>query len=123
VVFQAGKWTWGAAEEGAHRDTCPACKRIHDGYPVGTIELFGDGFEPFRDEVAKLIRNVEEREKAEHPLERLMSLERRDGGLYVETTGMHLARSVASAVKRRFHGHIRITYPDGENRVRVTWTD
>ncbi|MHC5065845.1 MAG: BCAM0308 family protein, partial [Planctomycetota bacterium] len=38
VVFHGGKWYWGTAplcnEKGGR---CPACQRIHDRYPAGTI--------------------------------------------------------------------------------------
>ena len=76
-----------------------------------------------RDEVMNMIRNVEQRERSEHPLERLMDIVREDDGLLITTTGLHLARCIASAVERRFHGHIRIAYGEEENHVSVEWVD
>jgi len=121
VVLRAGKWSWTTPAGDARKGTCPACRRIHNGYPAGTIELLGEGIAPYRIEIGRPIRSIEAREKAEHPLERLMTMKVEPDGLRIETTGLHLARSIASAVKRRFHGHVQITYPEGENRVRVTW--
>jgi hypothetical protein len=98
--------------------TCPACQRIHDGYPAGRVELHGVGTAE-RKEIESLIRNVEATEKAEHPLERLMSMREEDGMLLVTTTGVHLGRAIAGALGRRFHGRVSIEYPGGEDFIRV----
>ncbi|MCA8942396.1 MAG: ATPase [Planctomycetes bacterium] len=121
VVFHGGRWYWGAPplgdEEGG---LCPACARIRDGYPAGSIEL-KDVPDTLRDEVLRMIRNVEDQEKDEHPLERLMEVEERDGMLVATTTGTHLPRCIAGALRRRFHDGVAIRYPDGEGLVRVMW--
>jgi len=122
AVHQAGRWTWGAPPAEARSDRCPACRRISDRYPAGTLSLRGSVLK-HRDEVLGMIRNVEEREKSEHPLERLMDIERKDDCLLVSTTGLHLARCLASALERRFKGHIRIAYGEEENHVCVEWVD
>lgn len=122
VVCHDGRWYWGTPPVGNDAGgLCPACQRIRDRYPAGTLRLHGLP-ERYRDEVLGLVRNAEEREKAEHPLERLMEVEDGGDGVVVTTTGTHLARSIASALKRRFHGGIAIRYVEGETLVRVDWT-
>ena len=69
-----------------------------------------------------MIRNTEKLEKGEHPLERLIEIANEEDSLVVTTTGMHLARRIASALKRRFHGGVAIRYPEGESLVRVDWS-
>lgn len=119
VTSYGGKWSWhGPPLADVYECVCPACQRIHDGYPAGRIELhFIDADE--RKEVESLIRNVEAAEKPEHPLERLMSLRDEHGMLLVTTTGMHLGRAIAGALGRRFHGRVSIEYPGGEDFIRV----
>jgi hypothetical protein len=122
VVQHEGKWYWGAPPVGdVNAGLCPACQRIRDRYPAGTIRLHGlPG--PLRDEVVNMIRNVAEHERQEHPLERLMDLEDQSDALVVTTTGMHLARAIAGALRSRFHGGVTVRYPAGDSLVQVEWT-
>ena len=78
-----------------------------------------DGFEVDRDDILRLARNIEVRESAEHPIERLMDVQRVDGELEITTTGLHLARCIASALKRRFHDHVRTEYTDEKGLIRL----
>jgi hypothetical protein len=123
VVLHGGRWYWGAPplcdEKGG---LCPACQRIRDRYPAGTIRLARIP-EKYREEILRMIHNTEKREKGEHPLERLMGIEQGEGGVVVvTTTGMHLARCIASALQRRFHRGVAIHYAQGESLVHVDWT-
>ena len=122
VVFRAGRWCWDAPPADAvEGGLCPACERIRDRYPAGTLRLPAS-FAEEREEVLGLIRNAEQSEKAEHPLERLMGIEDDPGGgLIVTTTGLHLARSIASKLERRFHRPARIRYPEESHLMHVDW--
>ena len=114
-----GKWSWSAPPlADVHEAVCPACQRIRDDYPAGWIELHGLSANE-REEVQNLIRNVEEREKAEHPLERLMSMRQEGEAMIATTTGMHLGRAIAGALGRRFRDRVTVEYPPGESRIRV----
>jgi len=121
VVFHHGQWYWGAPplcdEKGG---LCPACQRIRDRYPAGTIRLHRLP-EKYRDEVLAMIHNAEEREKREHPLERLMDIEDKGEELVVTTTGIHLARCIAGDLRRRFHGGVEVRYPKEEQFIQVDW--
>ncbi len=46
--------------------------------PAGFVTLQGDFFIVHRDETMHLIHHVEEREKTEHPLKRIMAIEEKD---------------------------------------------
>jgi hypothetical protein len=72
-----------------------------------------------RAEILGIIRNTEQRERQEHPLERLIDIEEGDDMLRVTTTGMHLARCIAGGLRRRFHDGLSIHY--GESLVHVIW--
>lgn len=120
VVYHGGRWYWGAPPLGDVRGgPCPACRRIADRCPVGTLRL-PRSFLQQRDEVVHLIRNLERSERDEHPLERVMGIDDDGGGLLVTTTGQHLARRIADRLERRFHSKPRIHYGD-ENTMRVEW--
>lgn len=100
---------------------CPACQRIRDRYPAGTLRvplaLLENGHS-----LRQRIHNVEAAERREHPLERLMSLDESDGDLVVTTTGVHLARRLAHELSRQLHARPRLRYADGEKLVHVQWT-
>lgn len=121
LVQQAGTWRSAVPEDaGLAPGLCPACKRIRDGYPAGTIRLDGR-FAAQAEEIRRIARNVERAEREEHPLERLMGVEESAGELVITTTGVHVARQIAHAIARRFHRKARLRYADREDLVRVEW--
>jgi len=122
LVFHGGRWVRGAPPlADLASGLCPACERIRDRYPAGTLRLPAE-FLAERAEVIGFLRNAARNESAEHPLERLMDVEDEpDGGLRVTTTGIHLARVIAHGLERRFHRRARIRYPDEEHLMLVDW--
>jgi hypothetical protein len=122
AVFHKGRWQWLAAPEGAHESLCPACRRTREGLPAGYLTLSGPFFEAHREEVLHLVRNVETREKAEHPLERIMAIEAEAGGTTVVTfTGAHLTRGAGEAVAHAYQGDLELQYAEADPTLRVTW--
>ena len=121
AVFHKGRWTWGAAPAGAHEQTCPACHRIHDKFPAGHVALKGDFLREHRDQILHLVRNHEAKEKAEHPLERIMAIEDTADGVLVTTTDTHLARDIAEALYHAYKGELEFHYNKEENLLRATW--
>jgi len=121
AVFHKGRWTWGAAPAGAHEQTCPACHRIHDKFPAGHVTLKGDFLREHRDQILHLVRNHEAKEKAEHPLERIMAIEDTADGVLVTTTDTHLARDIAEALYHAYKGELEFHYNKEENLLRATW--
>jgi NMD protein affecting ribosome stability and mRNA decay len=121
VVQHRGKWSWGKPPlTQLHSVRCPACTRIRDRRPAGIVQVPSD-FLGQREELLNLALNVEEAEKAEHPLERLMKTQESKSRLVIHTTGVHLARQIAHKLARHFHRKPRMRYADGESYVEVDW--
>jgi hypothetical protein len=87
---------------------------------MGRVRLEGE-FGGRKMEILHRVRNVEAAEKADHPLERIMTLSEEPWGLSITTTGIHLARRIAEALQRTWHEHVDIRYAKAEDLVRVTW--
>ena len=123
AIFHDGHWQWGQAPAGAHETLCPACHRIHDHCPAGFLILSGALLVEHREDILRLLRHVEQREKAEHVLHRLIAMEEQtDGSLLITFTDPHLARASGEAVHDAFKGELHFQYVAGEFLLRVTWT-
>jgi NMD protein affecting ribosome stability and mRNA decay len=121
VVYANGRWQWGVAPEQAHEELCPACHRIRDRFPAGYVVLSGEFFAGHREELLHLARNREEKEKAEHPLERIMAIEDVERGVQITTTDTHLARDIGEAMHAAYKGELQYHYNKEENLLRVHW--
>lgn len=121
AVFMKGRWVWAKAPQKANKAVCPACRRIADRFPVGRIEMQGGFFAAHHDEILNLVQNVEQREKATHPLERIMVIEDNRDHAVVTTTGIHVARGIGSALSNAYNGEITMRYLDSETGIQVRW--
>lgn len=121
AVFRKGRWVWGAPPQDAKETSCPACRRTAEGFAAGVIELQGVFFGEHHDEILNLVKNVEDKEKANHPLERIMSIEERSDRTVVSTTGIHVARGIGSALSSAYAGELSMRYLDGENGIQIRW--
>jgi hypothetical protein len=122
AVYHAGRWQWGEASAGAHHELCPACQRVHDHCPAGFLNLSGDFLAGHRDEILNLVRHVEQNQKNEHPLQRLMAMEEQpDGSLVATFTDPQLARAAGEAVHRAYQGDLEFAYQENEFLLRVAW--
>lgn len=121
AVFHRGRWQWLPKPEPAHVELCPACHRVQDDFPAGYVTLEGDFLAKHRDEVLSLVRNLEQKERAQHPLQRIMNIVDQEGAVLVTTTDSHLARDIGEAVRHAFQGHLEFHYNPEENLVRVRW--
>jgi NMD protein affecting ribosome stability and mRNA decay len=122
AMFRKGRWKWGSPPADAQRTTCPACLRIQDGYPGGYLSLLGGFAQEHRQEIVALARRVEEREKQEHPLKRIMKIDEREDQILVTTTDPKLARNIGDAIHSAYKGELDSAYSRDENLLRVTWT-
>jgi len=86
------------------------------------VSLSGDYLCAHRDEILSLVRDVEAREKAEHPIQRILDVEEQEGGLLVSTADQHLARAIGEAVHHAHHGVLDYHYVEEDARLRVRWT-
>jgi hypothetical protein len=121
AVWHRGRWQWGAAPAGAEPAMCPACRRIHDKLPAGTIVLDGPFVAGHRDELVRLARNEAEREGRDHPLHRLMQVAETPGRVVMETTDIHLPQRIGEALQSAYDGELDVRYGDNEYSARVVW--
>jgi len=121
AVFNEGRWSWERPPSDASEMTCPACQRIHDDFPAGYVTVKGEFLKAHRDDIIALVKSKEDREKASHPLQRIMSIEDVSGGLQVTTTDSHLARGIGEALHDAYKGDLKLKYSRDENLLRAIW--
>lgn len=121
AVYREGRWQWISSPMDAYLTRCPACKRIHQKMPAGYVTIQGDFAHDHRDEMLSLIHHLETREKAEHPLKRIMWIEYQEDGLTITTSDIHLARGIGDALQRAYKGELDYDFNDSEYLLRVRW--
>ena len=121
AVFTAGRWSWQRPPSEAAEMTCPACQRINDDFPAGYVMVKGEFIKAHRDEIIALMKSKEDREKAEHPLQRIMAIEDVREGLQVTTTDSNLARGIGEALHDAYKGDLKLKYSRDENLLRAVW--
>ena len=122
AVFHAGRWQWTTKPNDAHKAVCPACHRMRDHFPAGYVNIGGEFFTRHEQEILKLIRNHEEREKTNHPLQRIMDIEKTKQGTLVTTTDIHLARGIGEALHDAYQGELEFHFNKDQNLLRVSWS-
>lgn len=119
VLHHAGRWSWGEAPVGPVRETlCPACMRVRDGLPGGLLHL-DRSYLAQREPLERIARKLEQDERREHPLERLIAFVEDEHGLTLTTTGIHLARRIAGRVARTYHRRPAIAYREDPPSVEI----
>lgn len=124
AMYRAGRWTWGAPPADSHPAVCPACRRVEDDYPAGVVVVEGEFAASHDEEIRGLVHNLEERQKQEHPLKRIMRIAEpagEGGGLEIATTDAQLARAIGDALHHAYQGDLDYHYTDAENLLRVHW--
>ena len=123
ATYRDGRWTWQPAPADARGHTCPACERVAQRYPAGTVSAEGAFAAEHRDDLIGLVRNVEERERSRDPLKRIMKISTRRNGFVAETTDGKLAHAIGRALRKAYAGELEHTptTAEKENLVRVRW--
>lgn len=121
AVYHDGRWQWITPPANAPQTRCTACRRIHEKLPAGYVSIEGQFAHDHREELLNLIRHLETREKAEHPLQRIMSIEEQGDNLMITTTDIHLARGIGEALQNAYKGALDFHYNDAEYLLRVRW--
>lgn len=124
ATCHAGRWSWQPLQSNGRTPgqvTCPACRRIADDMPAGTLTLTGDFVGPHQDEILNLIRNTETKEKGQHALERIMACRVDGNTMVVTTTGVHLANRIGHALSAAYKGCTEYRYSDGDVHLAVNW--
>ena len=121
ATFNEGRWSWDKPPEDSYEQLCPACQRIQDEFPAGYVMIKGEFIKQHRDEIIALLKSKEDREKADHPLQRIMAIEDVREGLQVTTTDSHLARGIGEALHDAYKGDLKLKYSRDENLLRAVW--
>ena len=121
AAYHEGRWTWDTPAEQAAEARCPACRRVRDKMPAGTLVLEGPFVEAHLDEIVQLVRNEAERERLEHPLHRVMEIANGPRRIQVATTDIHLPQRLGEAVRRAFDGDLTVKYGPDDYCARAHW--
>jgi NMD protein affecting ribosome stability and mRNA decay len=122
VRYKNGRWAWPKMQTFALKSQhCPACRRINDRYPAGELVLSGEFPDAYRAEVLSRARNVEASERSEHPLHRIMSIEKRGEGTVITTTDIHLPHRIGHALQDAWGGQLKTHYDREGYFTRVQW--
>lgn len=122
AVYHQGRWQWGTPVANALHATCPACRRMQEHAPAGYVTIEGPFACSNRAELLNLVRHLEDREKSEHPLQRVMAIEeQQDDKLLITTTDIHLARDIGEALENAYKGELDFHYNKDEYLLRVHW--
>lgn len=122
AVFHKGRWQWARRPEDAHEELCQACHRINDRYPAGEVTISGKFVPDHREEIVHLVRHQDELERGEHPLHRIMDVERANDTIVVHTTDIHLPRRIGEALHHAYEGELDFHYEEAAYFIRVRWT-
>lgn len=122
AIYRRGRWQWGEPLQGAEQHLCPACQRTRDRLPAGELTLSGEFFQEHRDEILRLVHNVEAKERAEHALERIMEIAQEADRCVITFTDAHLTRRVAKALRNAYDGELASQYTDEGDLMRASWS-
>lgn len=122
LVYHDGHWQTLARPDGAHESVCPACRRINDRFPAGYVTLESDFVKQHRDELIKLARTTEQRERDQHPLQRIMEIKDDGNRIDITTTDIHVARRIGEAIQSAYEGELDINYGPEDYVVRIGWS-
>ncbi len=106
---------------GAEQRRCPACRKIADEFPSGVVTLRGGFLCAHRDEILTIARNEERRARATNPLERIMEIRDRNGGVEILTTDEKLAQRIGREVRKAYQGIVSYKWSEDASLVRVNW--
>ncbi len=122
VRYRNGRWSMPVQKVSVFKSQlCPACRRINDQYPAGELILTGLFLREHQQEIIGRIRNVEEAERQEHPLNRIMEISDQDDGVRITTTDIHLPHRIAHALQDAFGGSMNTHYDREGYFARVLW--
>lgn len=101
---------------------CPACRQAREHAPLGFLHAGGTFARVHRDEILRLVKNVETAAMVRNPLERVLRVAQRDPGrLVFETTSEKLARRLGRALHRAYHGRMEVHPSHADPLVHIYW--
>lgn len=122
AVYMNGAWKWMAHPPQEATDTvCIACHRMHEKQPASLVTIQGKFAREHGDELLTFVRQFELQKKAENPLQRIMSIDKRAEKLSIATTDAQLGRNIGKALLQQYKGRADFNYHKGEQLLRVLW--
>ncbi len=109
------------ADKKVEKVLCPACQKIKDKFVGGFVNLSGEFLGEHKDEILKLLKNKEARAMRHNPLDRIIEVKERTGGLEVTTTTEKLAQRFGQILKKTFGGEVEYKWSSGVKLARVNW--
>ena len=89
--------------------------------PAGWLLLEGPRIAAAHDDLLALVRHVAQRERDEHPLNRILEIDDRGDRIEISTTDVHLPQRIGEAMKAAHHGRLTVRYGKDEYSVRTRW--
>jgi hypothetical protein len=123
AAFMEGRWQWAGRQlKETHSEPCPACRRIRDRYPAGEVVMSGGFLAAHRQEILRLVGNVAEAEKREHPMQRIIAIDdTAKDKVVITTTDLHLPRRIGHALVDAYKGELETHYDEAGYFVRIVW--
>ena len=129
AVYHKKRWTFDSkllAEAKKNKNVtynkCPADRKIEDRYAMGKVLLSGSFIMEHMDELMNIIKSEERRAKENNPLDRLIFVEKRNGGIYAETTSDALAMRIGHHLKQAYKGgEENFKFRRGDKFVEIDW--
>lgn len=129
AVYHKKHWTFdekllldAKKNKNVHYQKCPADRKIEDKYAMGKVILSGNFINEHMDELINVIKSEERRAMSVNPLDRLILVEKRNGGLYAETTSNALATRIGHHLKRSYKGSDEdFKFRLGDKFVEIHW--
>ncbi len=128
AVYQKKRWVIDTAEAArlehgskVQQVVCPACRKIADHYAEGSVMLHGDYFWAHEAEIRNILRNEENRVMSKNPLARIISMEKEDGSLLIETTEEKLAEHLGRGLHKAHQGELKVSWTSDHAICRVDW--
>ncbi|HVO91172.1 MAG TPA: BCAM0308 family protein [Casimicrobiaceae bacterium] len=121
AVYLFGRWTWTLAPRGSATQVCPACRRIADDEPAGTLSIDGTFAEDHRAELLEFIAVMAEQQRIAFPIQRVVSVEASAHRIDVSTTDIELPQYLGEALRAAYEGRLDVRYGAADYSVRVSW--
>lgn len=122
AVYHKGRWSWTASvEAGADEQLCCACHRMNDHYPAGEVTISGAFAIQHKDEILRLAHNIEDVEKSEHPMNRIIDIRDLGDEIQLTTTDVHLPRRIGKAIQDAWDGRLDIHFDKDGYFTSIVW--
>ena len=121
AIYFGGKWHWGPRPANADEVVCQACHRSEDGMPAGVVTLHGSFVAPNRAALLAVVREHEESERRDRPLNRIIDIEQGDDRMVINTTDVQLPVRLGEAIRRTFQGALERHFDENSYLIHVNW--